>query len=140
MAKTTKKTEEADKVVVDEAQDITEEETKAEKVDTNVPEDENIDLQKRKAELIEGLIGSAEEKLDSEVDVAREETEAQAAPKKNKTPATEANFERKGAAIAGPFARRRTRPVGTESKPATPVNPRRGVQKIWEDRPINNVG
>jgi hypothetical protein len=45
-----------------------------------------------------------------------------------------------GSVIAGPFSRKR---VGkkTEKKPVeNSLSPRRGVYKIWDNKPVNNVG
>lgn len=99
-------------------------------------DEEILDLDQRRRRLIEGLIGSADEKLDGEIQIEEEKRPSREKPT---TPSTEANFDRKGTAIAGPFARRRLRPIEQRAKPASPDNPRRGVQRIWKDRPINNV-
>ena len=129
MAKRTQKT------VVDEVQ---EEETKAVEEGFANPDEEVLDLQKRKAELIDKLIGDAEEE---KLEQKRIEEEAQPPQDDSRdTPSTEPTFDRGGAAIAGPFGRRRLRPISEDKKAATPDNPRRGVQRIWKDRPINNVG
>jgi hypothetical protein len=129
--------EEANKVAVDELQEEETVETTEAVVDEG---DENKDVaEERKQALKEGLIGDSEETLDSEVSRQRVENKRNATqPTK---PSTVDAFSRGGGiSVGGPFARRRVRPETDKAKPAKPNNPRRGVQKIWDDEPINNVG
>ena len=125
---------------VDEAEDLQEkkneliEEMQAEQ-EPELSEDE---IEKRKQAIKEGLVGSAEEKLDGEAHSEQEKNMRQNTEATE--PSTEDAFQRGGVAIAGPFARRRVKPRVDKAQPATPTGARRGVQKIWEDRPINNVG
>lgn len=107
------------------------------KVEKPSEETTTVDVEKRKEEIKEGLIGTADEKLDGELQKEREKSNREV--KEEIRPSTEPNF-REGMSIAGPFGRTRVAPAKTASKPATPDNPRRGVQRIWPDRRINNVG
>lgn len=127
----------ANEVVVDEVQEDEAVETTAEPTEAEAEVAEDV-VEQRKQAIKEGLIGDAEETVDSEAERQRVENKRQST--QPSTPSTKDAFGRGGVAIAGPFARKRVRPREDVAKPAKPNNPRRGVQKIWEDRPINNVG
>ena len=100
-------------------------------------------LEQRKQALKDGLIGSAEEKVDSELERERVENRRQATvPTK---PSTEDAFKRNGTSVGGPFARRRTAPTTDKAKSYAvgedkERDTRRGVFKIWDDKAVNNVG
>lgn len=102
-----------------------------------------LELEQRKQALKDGLIGSAEEKVDSELERERVENRRQATVPTE--PSTEDAFKRNGTSVGGPFARRRTAPVSDKAKSYElgadkERDSRRGVHRIWDDKPVNNVG
>jgi len=104
-------------------------------------------IEERRKAIKDGLINSAEERFKKSPTPTVEELESPTTPFSSaqseaepKSPALVDSFERNGLSVGGPSGRTRVRPKVEGVVNEERISKRRGIYKIWNNKPIKNVG